>query len=75
MSKINTPVFRVAFPNVFKPRKNNLNDKEEYSLVALFPMDADLSALKAACKEVAEKKWPNGIPQGLRSPFRDQGEK
>ena len=73
--KMNTPQFRVAFPNVFKPRLNSLNKKEEYSLVALFPVGTDLSELKAACKEVAEKKWPEGIPTGLRSPFRDQGER
>lgn len=73
-----TPKFRVSYPNVFKPKRNELSKKDEYSVVALFPKDADLSALKAAVKKVIEdklgadeKKWPKNI----RLPFRDQGEK
>lgn len=78
MSKINTPYFRVAFPSVFQPKLNKLKNKEEYSLVALFPIDADLSALKAAAREACEKKWgkdPSQWPQNLRSPFRNQGDR
>jgi hypothetical protein len=73
-----TPEFRVSFPNVFEPRKNELSGKMEYSLVALFAHGADLSALKAAAAKVLvdkfgpdQAKWPTG----LRSPFRDQAER
>ncbi len=31
-----TPVFRVSFPNVFKPKLNELSDKTEYSLDMIF---------------------------------------
>lgn len=73
-----SPEFRVSFASVFEPRKNDLNGKMEYGLVALFAPGADLSALKAAAAKVItdkfgsdQSKWPTG----LRSPFRDQGEK
>lgn len=78
MGKVNTPMFRVAFPNVFKPRKNDLNGNDEYSLVALFAKDADLSVLKTAAMEAAKTKWGDDQskwPKNMKSPFRDQGEK
>jgi hypothetical protein len=72
MSNIITPSFRVSYPNVFKPKRNELNGKDEYSLVALFPKGADLSQLKAAAMAAIEKKWPNPAtrPQNIRTPFR-----
>lgn len=72
-----TPNFRVSYPNVLKAKKNELSGQDEFSLVALFPKGADLSALKKAAKEAAEKKWgadQKKWPQ-MRSPFRDQGER
>lgn len=73
-----TPEFRVSYPKVFRPERNDLNGKDEYSLVALFPKGADLSKLKAACKAACEKKFgtdPKKWPKNLRDPFRDQGER
>lgn len=70
-----TPEFRASYPAVFKPRKNDLNGKDEFDIVMLFPKDADLSGLKAAAKAAIKKKWGDKPPAGLRSPFRDQGEK
>lgn len=78
MANIVTPEFRVSYPNVFKPKLNKLSNKEEFSLVALFPKGADLSKLKAAVKEVIEKEWgkdPAKWPKNLKTPFRDQGER
>lgn len=72
---VNTPEFRVSFPKVFEPEKNDLNDKMEYSVQALFPREADLSALKQLCKRACEAKWGNNIPTNLRLPFRDQSDK
>lgn len=77
-TQVLTPEFRVAFPKVFKAERNDLNGKDEYSLVALFPKGADLSKLKAAAKAAAEKKWgsdPKKWPKNLRDPFRDQGDR
>lgn len=78
MSKVLTPEFRVAFPAVFQPKRNDLNGKDEFSLVALFPKDADLSGLKKAAQDACEKKWGADKakwPSNMRSPFRDQGER
>lgn len=72
-----TPIFRVSYPNVFKPRFNTLSKKNEFSLQALFPKGADLSALKKAAAAACEKKWgPNQAtwPKNLKSPFKDQGD-
>lgn len=78
MANVVTPKFRVSYPNVFKAKKNDLNGKDEFSLVALFPKGTDLSKLKAiAHAAVVEKfgadqaKWP----KNLRSPFRLQDER
>lgn len=78
MARIVTPKFRVSYPNVFTAKKNELNGKEEYSMVCLFEKGADLSALKNAVKEAMEEKWGSDQkkwPTNIRSPFRDQGEK
>lgn len=73
-----TPYFRVSFPNVFKPRMNDLSKKQEYSLVALFKKGEDLSKLKEACIGAATKKWgedKSKWPTNLRMPFHDQGDR
>lgn len=73
-----TPEFRVSYPHVFKPQKNDLNGKMEYSVVALFPKGADLSKLKAAATAALVKKWgadQSKWPDKLKSPFRDQAER
>lgn len=78
MSNVITPKFRASFPQLFKAKKNDLNGRDEYSVVALFDKGQDLSTLKAAATEALEKKWgkdKSKWPQNLRSPFRDQGER
>ena len=75
MSDVLTPEFRVSFPSVFQSRKNDLNGKDEFSLVALFKKGQDLSALKKAAADAVEKKWGKKVPSSLRTPFRDQGER
>lgn len=84
MSGILTPMFRVSYPNIFKPKYNKLNNKNEFSVEAVFPKDADLTALKEAAKAaLVEKfgadqtKWPKDKDgkSRLKSPFKDQGDK
>lgn len=73
-----TPEFRVSYPKVFKPERNELNGNDEYSIVALFKKDEDLSKLKAIVKAAAEAQWgadPKKWPKDMRSPFKDQGDK
>lgn len=77
-TKVVTPEFRASFPNLLQPRLNDLNGKEEYSVMALFKKGEDLSALEAAAKAAIEKKWGTDKkkwPKNLRSPFRMQEEK
>lgn len=78
MANVLTPKFRVSYPSVLKPKLNELNGKQEYSLVALYDKNADLSGLKKAAQAALiekfgsdQKKWP----KNLKTPFRDQGEK
>lgn len=78
MKNVMTPVFRVSYPNVFKAKKNDFSQKEEFSLMALFKAGEDLSALKAAAKEVTVAKWgadQSKWPKPLKSPFRLQDDK
>lgn len=73
-----TPEFRVAFPAVFRPKRNDLNGKDEYSVVALFPKGCDLTPLINAAQEAIAKKFgadKSKWPQNMRSPFRDQGDR
>lgn len=78
MSNVLTPKFRVSYPSVFKPKMNDLNGKEEYSLVALFPKGADLSVLKKAAEDAIAKKFgadKTKWPKNMKTPFRDQAER
>lgn len=73
-----TPKFRVSYPSVFKPKLNDLNGKNEFSLVALFPKGADLTKLKKAILAAQEKKWgkdPKKWPKKMKTPFRDQSDR
>ena len=73
-----TPMFRVSYPQVFRPRRNDLNGKDEYSVVALFPKGADLAVLTKAANDAIVEKWGADKakwPKPLRSPFRKHDEK
>lgn len=73
-----TPEFRVSYPNVFKAKKNDLNGKDEYSLVCLFKKGEVMTELQTLAKETIEKKWGTERakwPTPLKSPFRLQEER
>lgn len=71
-----TPEFRGAYVGIFRPTapKDNPAGAKKFSIRAVFPPNADLSALKASAAEVAQIKWGKNIPKGLRSPFRTNDE-
>lgn len=83
-NKLQTPVFRAAFPWVFEPRAAVEGQALKYSMTMIFTL-ADINKdpvekrkweeLKAAAKAVAMEKWPKGIPKGLMDPFKDGAEK
>lgn len=73
-----TPIFRVSYPNVFKPKFNTLSKKDEFSVQALFKKGEDLSDLKKAANEACIKKFgPDATkwPKNLKTPFKDQSER
>lgn len=77
--KIRTPEFRASFAHVFKAQRTPSGD-ERFSVVMLFPKNADLSGLKqlayeAACKKFGKDAIDGKKIKGLRSPFRDGEEK
>lgn len=72
-----TPRFRASYPNLFTAKLNELNGKEEFSVVALFDNTSDLKDLRRIVDEAITEKWPDPKkrPGNLRLPFRDQGER
>lgn len=73
-----TPEFRVSFPALFKARAMEEGKEEKFSVVMLFPKNANLKALKQAAHDACVDAWgkdQKAWPQNLRSPFRDQGTK
>lgn len=68
-----TGVVRASYANIMRPKRNEMNGKEEYSVVCLVPKTdtATVEGLKAAAKAAIAGKWPTGAPKGLRNPLRD----
>jgi len=78
MANVLTPPFRVSYPAIFQAKKNDLNGKMEYSVVALFKKGENLDKLKAAVRECIEAKLGKDQtkwPKNLKTPFRDQVER
>ena len=75
---VNTPEFRASYVNVFAARMNTLSNKMEYSVTALFPKGAKITALEKACEAAVMQRWGSDKtkwPKNLRSPFRKQEER
>ena len=76
--KVVTGVVRGSYVNVFKPRLNELNGKEEYSMTILIPKEdtETLGKLRGAMNAALQAKWPNKAPSGIQKPLHDgDGEK
>jgi Protein of unknown function (DUF2815) len=74
-----TPPGIISFMNLVKPRAVVDGGEERYSCVLIFDKAAqarpEFKALEKAIDEALRKQWPNKLPPGLRSPFRDGAEK
>ena len=77
MSKIFTPNFRVAFPQVFEPKSIN-GGKPKYSITMIFDMDKinknaeqkdKWDKMVASIEETAIGKW-SPVPAVLKKPFK-----
>ncbi len=75
VEKILTPIFRVAFPSVFKKRAYGEGDAK-YTITMLFDKSTDLSALRDAAQAALDEAWPNAKtrPKKLANPFLDGDE-
>ena len=73
-----TPEFRVSYPVLFEPKKNDLNGKMEYGVVAVFKPGTDLSPLNKAITELLTEKFGTDKakwPKPMRNPIRKCEEK
>ncbi len=71
---------RVSYANLFKPRKNDINGRVEYSAVLLLPKEVhknqadpngQLTKIKDAMKAAAVEKFGANPPAGLKWPLKD----
>lgn len=70
-----TPIGRVSYPNIDKPRYNELSKKTEYSMVLLFKKDdPELPKLAALVRQAIVQKWgadEDKWPPNIKKPFKD----
>jgi hypothetical protein len=74
-----TPVGIASFITLKEPRAIVEGGEPRYSLTIIFDKAAQATpqfqAMEQAIEAAARAKWPNRLPVGLRSPFRDGAEK
>ena len=68
----NSPA-RISYAKIFKPEKNDLSGKDEYSCMILIPKSdtQTVTAIKQAIKFAIKGKWGDKQPNGVRIPLRD----
>ena len=70
-----SPIGRIAYPFIASPRARKDTDKPRYSVCLVFPEGTDFTEIRALCRAAAEKKFPQGIPKGIKSPLRSGEER
>jgi hypothetical protein len=74
-----TPTGIASFLNLKEPRSIVEGGEPRYSFTLIFDKAAqatpEFRRLEQAIDEALHQKWPNKLPNGLRSPFRDGAEK
>lgn len=70
-NKVITPVGRASFPNLMKPKLNEMSGKSEYSVDILFDKKTDLTKLKELLEKTIKKKWGTKVPKVLNNPIKD----
>lgn len=70
--KVKTPVFRVSYPSIDKP-KSFQGQEPKFSVVMLIPKDADLTAMRKAVYMAKVEKWGKDKAKWppMRETFRD----
>lgn len=70
-----TGPLRCGYVNVFRPRVNDHNGKEEYSLQLIVPKDSeDAAKLRKAVDACMKATFPKGAPKSAWDPLRDAEE-
>ena len=70
--QVRTGTIRCGYVHIVKPRINNLNKNEEYSMQLIIPKnDPTAKILLNAIQKVIAEKWGNNPPSPLRLPLRD----
>jgi hypothetical protein len=69
---LNSPA-RISYAKIFKPERNDLSGKDEYSCMILIPKSdtQTVTAVKQAIKLAIKGKFGDKQPNGLRIPVRD----
>lgn len=78
MANVVTPYFTANFPALFEKKLNKLNNKMEYSVMAIFPKGTDFAAMKKAAADAALAKFgpdKGKWPKFTSNPFRPCEEK
>jgi len=70
-NKVITPVGRASFPNLMKPKLNEMSGKSEYSVDILFDKKTDLTKLKSIIDQTIKNRWGTKVPQVLHNPIKD----
>lgn len=77
-SNIITPLARLSFPNLQKPRANRKGDaadkKKKYGCSLLIPPGFSLKLLKEDVERAADDKWGEKRPKNLKLPFLNAGD-
>lgn len=78
LTQVVSPKGQFSYPCLMKPKRNTLNNKEEYSVDILFTKDTDLSEIQNAINIALEKKFgtdKSKHPKKLKLPIKDGDEK
>ena len=70
-NKVITPVGRASFPNLMKPKLNEMSGKSEYSVDILFDKKTDLTKLKELLEKTVKEKWGTKVPKVFNNPIKD----
>ena len=69
-NEVVTPEFIVNFPRLFDKGTKG-PDEGKYSIMMMFSMQTDISAIKNVVQEAAKEKWGGNIPADLRTPWKN----
>jgi len=74
--KVVTGKVRGSYVNIFRPRMNDMNGKDEYSMTILIPKEdkTTIAKINAAIEESKKEKFGDKTPAKFKAPLRDGDE-